>query len=306
MPKGRNFHLRTDIEDFHIYFAIPDHYHKWASWTRDFSTHPSWTFSYHGDAERTGQEPLLVSEFGNWGLPTLKDLLTDYGEEPTWFRTGEDATQPHGVQRRFNRFHLDEIFGSYDQFAIATQWHQYAALKYEIEEMRKYRSIAGYVITEFTDLHWEANGLLNIWRRPKVFHHQLAQFQQDDILFAGWQRLNYWEGDLCNVEVWISHFSGRDLRDYVVEWNISDLREAGYRVVEEPDGPEGRAEHAILCRIDERAARFLQTGGRALFLVRSSDDISPDLPERDLIKVRDRRARMDIRSRERNPWEGDW
>jgi hypothetical protein len=411
MPQGRNFHLRTDIEDFHIYFAIPDHYHKWASWTRDFSTHPSWTFSFHGDAERTGQEPLLVSEFGNWGLPTLKDLLAEYGEEPTWFRTGEDITQPHGVQRRFDRFHLDEIFGSYDQFAIATQWHQYTALKYEIEEMRKYRSIAGYVVTEFTDLHWEANGLLNIWRRPKVFHHQLAQFQQQDIIFAGWQRLNYWESDLCNIEVWVSHFADRDLKDYTIEWNISDLgvagvipsvsvertdarpvgtvsfvvppleqsvrarlhlrlrdnqgrivarnvqilsffpaayfrpqagapqgsagarseatqgggdrpiwvydpsglwdlesrlREGGYRVVDEPEGPEGRAEHAILCRIDERAARFLREGGSALFLVRSSDDISPDLPERELIKVRDRRARMDLRSREKNPWEGDW
>src|SRR5205085_1716709 len=76
MPQGRNFHLRTDIEDFHIYFAIPDHYHKWASWVKDFSTHPSWTFSYYGDAERTGEEPLVVSEFGSWGLPTLKDLLT--------------------------------------------------------------------------------------------------------------------------------------------------------------------------------------------------------------------------------------
>ena len=46
----------------------------------------------------------MVSEFGNWGLPTLKDLLTDYGEEPSWFKTGSEETQPHGVQRRFNRF----------------------------------------------------------------------------------------------------------------------------------------------------------------------------------------------------------
>jgi glycosyl hydrolase family 2 len=395
MPQGSNFHLRTDIEDFHIYYSIPDHYHKWASWVREFAQHPSWTFSRHGDAERTGQEPLLVSEFGNWGLPTLKDLISDYqNAEPAWFRTGEDITQPSGVQRRFNRYQLDEIFGSYDQFAIATQWHQYAALKYEIEEMRKYRTVAGYVITEFTDLHWEANGLLNIWRKPKVFHNYLNRFQQQDILFAGWQRLNYWEGDLCNVEVWVSHFSERELQNYTVEWNISDLgvsgvisevnvertdtrpvgmvsfvvpplersvrarlhlrlrdpsgrivarnmqilsffpsahyhprvperpiwvydplarwdlasrlREQGYQVVEEPESPEGRAEHAILCRMDQRAARFLQEGGRALFLIGSSDDISPDLPERELLRVRDRRARIDIRSREKNPWEGDW
>ena len=30
----------------------------------------------------------------------------------------------------------------------------------EIEEMRRHPSIGGYVITEFTDVHWECNGLL--------------------------------------------------------------------------------------------------------------------------------------------------
>jgi hypothetical protein len=118
-----------------------------------------------------------------------------------------DAAVPHGVQRRFDRLHLDEIFGSYDAFAVATQWQQYFAMKYEIEEMRKYPSISGYVITEFTDLHWEANGLLNIWRRPKVFYHYLQQFQQADVVLAAWNRLNYWEGDLCRVPVIVSHWS---------------------------------------------------------------------------------------------------
>jgi hypothetical protein len=395
MAQGRNFHLRTDIEDFHIYFSIPDHAHKWASWVKDFSTHPSWTFSFHGDAERTGAEPLMVSEFGNWGLPTLKDLLTEYGEEPSWFRTGSEETQPHGVQRRFTRYHLDEIFGSYDQFAIATQWHQYHALKYQIEEMRKYPSIVGYVITEFTDLHWEANGLLNIWRRPKIFYNSLAQFQAQDVIFVDCQRRNYWEGDLCNVDVFISHFEDRALQGYTVEWNISDLgvagtienvavdrhdarkvgsvsfvvpqltqslrarlhvrlkdpsgriiarnwqilsffpaayfrppkpeapiwvhdplglwdlemrlTEMGYRTVTQPGGDgEERVRYAIVCRIDAQVAKFIAEGGNVLFLVHSSEDISAELPERELIKIRDRRARLDVQSRERNPWEGDW
>jgi len=245
MPQGRNFHLRTDLEDFHIYFQIPDHYHKWKSWAKDFSQHPSWTFSYHGDAERTGEEPLLVSEFGNWGLPTLKDLLTEYGEEPSWFRTGVDIASPRGVQRRFTRFHLDEIFGSYDAFAIATQWQQYFALKYQIEEMRKYPSIAGYVITEFTDLHWEANGLLNIWRHPKVFHQYLQQFQQDDVILAEWSRLNFWEGDHCCVDVVVSHWSDLDIQGCSVEWNISELGVSG--VI--PDVTVGLADSSKVGRV---------------------------------------------------------
>lgn len=394
---GRNFHLRTDIEDFHIYFQIPDHYHKWNSWVRDFAQHPSWTFSDKGDAERTGQEPLMVSEFGNWGLPTLKDLITDYGEEPVWFKTGMDIAVPHGVLRRFDRFRLDEIFGSYDAFAILTQWQQYFAMKHEIEEMRKYDSIAGYVITEFTDLHWEANGLLNIWRRPKVFYHYLQQFQQQDILFANWSRLNYWEGDLCTVNVAVSHWSGLDIRDYTVEWNISELgvsgsipgvtvargcsadvgcvrfvvppltesartrlhlrlRDGEGRIIarniqylsffpnsyRRPDGEapriwvhdpfriwdvserlsqagyqvtEGRPEAArdggpptiaVVSRIDAEVVRFLEEGGTVLFLARSPDDIEPAVQQRTTVRVRDRRARIDERTPEKNPWEGDW
>jgi hypothetical protein len=396
MPvEGRNFHLRTDIEDFHIYFQIPDHYHKWNNWVRDFSEHPSWTFSHYGDAERTGEEPLVCSEFGNWGLPTLKDLLTEYGdEEPTWFRTGVDITIPHGVQRRFNRFRLDDIFGSYDQFAIATQWQQYFALKHQIEEMRKYPSITGYVITEFTDLHWEANGLLNIWRRPKVFYHYLAQFQQDDVILADWNRLNYWEGDLCRVRVLVSHWSSLDIDGYSVEWNISELgvsgtipdvcvneadtREAGwvsfvvppltdsartrlhlrlrdregrivarnvqylsffpsshhqpktsarrlwvhdplnmwdveerlatagYEVLSSPGGDGAPPQVAVVSRLDEDVVRFLEAGGSVLFLPRSPADIPSDLSARTGIRVRDRRARVDERTKEKNPWGGDW
>jgi hypothetical protein len=393
-PHGRNFHLRTDIEDFHIYFAIPDHYERWSSWVQEFAAHPSWTFSYHGDAERTGEEPLMVSEFGNWGLPTLKDMLTEYGVEPSWFRTGNEETQPRGVQRRFTRYHLDEIFGSYDQFAILTQWHQYHALKYQIEEMRKYPSIVGYVITEFTDLHWEVNGLLNIWRRPKVFYNHLAQFQAQDVLFAAWQRLNFWEGDLCTVDVFVSHFGDGDMQGYAIEWNISDLGvagsipgvgvdrhdarkvgavsfvvpplthslrcrlhlrlkdpsgrivarnqqilsffpnalfrstkpdvplwihdpegkwnletrllEAGYRSRSSPGNDEDRARFAVVTRIDTEVARFLAEGGAALFLIHSAESISPEVPEREAIKIRDRRARIEKNTWEKNPWEGDW
>lgn len=395
MPQGRNFHLRTDIEDFHIYFQIPDHYHKWNSWVRDFSQHPSWTFSHHGDAERTGEEPLMVSEFGNWGLPTLKDMLTEYGEEPTWFKTGVDITIPHGVQRRFDRLHLDEIFGSYDQFAIATQWQQYFALKHQIEEMRKYPSIGGYVITEFTDLHWEANGLLNIWRKPKVFYHYLQQFQQQDIIFAAWTRLNYWEGDLCCVNVVVSHWSGLDVTGYSVEWNISELgvsgtipdvsvgqadsrevgrinfvvpplteasrmrlhlrlrdregrivsrniqylsffprayrlpvrtngpiwvhdpfdiwdleerlEECGYQVSRTAEGDNGTPPRlAVVSRLDDRVAQFLEGGGTVLFLARSPADVDAQVTQRTGIRIRDRRARIDESTREKNPWEGDW
>src|SRR5438067_6180930 len=92
-----NFHVKTDLDDFHQYFSIPDHAQKWTSWVADFASRPKWTFSPHGDAESTGQEPLIVSEFGNWGLPKLPADL------PWWFTrdfNGREITRPTGVRER--------------------------------------------------------------------------------------------------------------------------------------------------------------------------------------------------------------
>ena len=44
------------------------------------------------------------------------------------------------------------------------------------------RSILGYVITELTDVHWEANGLLDINRNPRVFHDRFAEINTDTVI----------------------------------------------------------------------------------------------------------------------------
>ena len=38
-----NFHVVTDIEDFHNYYSIPDHYDQWRDWVQTFATRPPWT-----------------------------------------------------------------------------------------------------------------------------------------------------------------------------------------------------------------------------------------------------------------------
>ena len=49
-----NFHLKTDIEDFHQYYSMPDQVDKWDKWLKELASHPSWTFSPYGDAQRRG------------------------------------------------------------------------------------------------------------------------------------------------------------------------------------------------------------------------------------------------------------
>jgi hypothetical protein len=218
-----NFHLKTDIEDNHRYNSIPDYYRDFDKWVADFAARPKWDFSPRGDAEPSGREPLVVSEFGNWGLPQLpKDL-------PWWFGRdfgGRPVTRPAGLFERFTEFRLASIFGDYHALAEATEWHQFISLKHEIEEIRSHASIQGYVITEFTDINWEANGLMSMWREPKAYAAELSKIQQDDLLIARTDKHNYTGGEPVNFDVLLSHYGTRDLRGAQLVWRT----QAGKRI----------------------------------------------------------------------------
>ena len=133
------------------------------------------------EVRSTGSEPLIVSEFGNWGLPDVAKLRAGYGgKDPWWFETGIGVGRRRRLPARHRsalhrRFHLDKVFPTLADLTAASQRMQFVALKYEIEQMRRHPSIVGYVITEFTDVHWECNGLLDMCRNPKVFYDQIGQ-----------------------------------------------------------------------------------------------------------------------------------
>ena len=216
-----NFHVKSDIDDYHVYFSIPDHADKWAAWCDLFASRAPFTYSRYGDADRTKKEPLLLSEFGNWGLPKLSLLRKGYeGKDPWWFATGAGAARPEGLEARFHQFNLDRIYKTYDDLAEASQEGQWLSLKFEIEEMRKHSEIVGYVITEFTDLHWEANGLLDICRNPKVFHDRMASVQGQDLVIPHHKQSAFWSGDTFSLDLMLSHFGTRDLRGAVVQWSV--------------------------------------------------------------------------------------
>jgi len=222
-----NFHLKTDIDDFHRYNSIPDYHADFDRWVADFATRPRWSFSPHGDAARTNQEPLVVSEFGNWGLPKLPQDL------PWWFARdfgGREVTRPAGVHERFKEFHFDKRFRDYDALAEATQWHQFRSLKHEIEEIRRHASIQGYVITEFTDINWEANGLLDMWRRPKAYAAELAKIQQPDIIVLRAPKRNYASGEPVELQPLVSHYSSRDLKGAQVHWSGETFKGGSFAV----------------------------------------------------------------------------
>lgn len=194
-----NFHVKTDINDYHYYRSVPERRDEWDKLTEEFAAAARWTWSPYGDGDRRGDEPLVVSEFGVWGLPNPKLLLDKDGNEPWWFETGgswgDGVAYPHGAENRFKTYHLDKVFGSFDDFINAVQWYQFGNLKYEIESMRAHASIMGYVITELTDVHWESNGLLDLERHPRVFHHRFAEVNTDTVIVPLLDRRAAYAGD---------------------------------------------------------------------------------------------------------------
>ncbi len=224
---GGNFHIKTDIADFHIYYSIPDHHHKFSAWVEDYANSPSWVFSPYQDAYRTGKEPLMVSEFGNWGLPDLAKLREVYGGDPWWMNRDYGNIRPQGVEERFSQWHLDDVFGSYEEFAKASQRAQFNALKYEIEEMRKRPEISGYVITEFTDLQWECNGLLDFCRNPKEFFEDISIVNSPDVILLDGYRTNLWSREQFTAEVLLSRFSPSSFEETAWEWKLNNLELKG-------------------------------------------------------------------------------
>jgi hypothetical protein len=242
------FHVVTDIEDFHNYYSIPDHYRQWRSWVESFAARPPWTFAHAykdidawreflrdpwnpltrppaPEVRRSGREPMVVSEFGNWGLPDVARLRHCYGgQDPWWFESGiewgDGAVYPHGIEQRFKTWHLDKVFPTLSDLSAASQRMQFTALKYQIEQMRRHPSIVGYIITEFTDVHWECNGLLDMCRNPKAFHDAMAAINRADAVVPDWEEVSFWEGEPCEVRLALSHFSIHDLSGSRLEWHV--------------------------------------------------------------------------------------
>jgi hypothetical protein len=173
---------------------------------------------------------VIVSEFGNWGLASVQPYLAQNGgQEPAWFNLGPwwsgwegEPGWINGVLERFRRFGLDAIFGDYEAFATASQWHQHHALKFEIETMRRMSAVMGYVITEFTDLYWECNGLLDFDRRPKAFHDVMRRFNALDVFAAQPSRYAVWDNEILGLRPFVSHFSPRNWAGATLQVSLGD------------------------------------------------------------------------------------
>lgn len=199
-----NFHVAGDLEDYHHYRAIPDHAEEWDEWVADFAGRAGWAWAEDHAERRRADLPLIVSEFGNWGLPN-PDQIQEKGQEPWWFETGHEwgdgIVYPHGMRQRFHFWGLDQVFGSLETFTAQHQRHMGRSLAYEIGSMRLHPRIGGYVITEFTDVHWECNGLLDMQRNVKQGLDEFVALNQDRAVVVRPRRWSGRPGESLPVEV---------------------------------------------------------------------------------------------------------
>jgi hypothetical protein len=246
-PCWGNFNVVSDLDDYHMYFTMPDHHTQWRDWVAEFAQRPWWTYAWDyrtgdtwrdvmrqpwsaapqppaAEVRRSGNEPLLVSEFGNWGLPDVEKLRAGYNGEPWWFETGlewgDGVVYPHGVEHRFHQYGLNQVFPTLRALSVASQRMQYQALKFEIEQIRRHPNIQGYIITELTDVHWESNGLLDMLRNPKACFDRFINLNADDILVVEWERLVLTTGETCKMAVVFSHFSGQEIGPATLSWQF--------------------------------------------------------------------------------------
>jgi len=221
-----NFHVAGDIEDYHPYRAIPDHADSWDAWSDEFASRQSdWIWAQDYLHERRPDLPLLVSEFGNWGLPDPTEIQ-EKGADPWWFETGHEwgdgIVYPHAMPQRFADHGLNTIFGTMAAFTRAAQAHMARSLHYEITSMRLLPAIAGYIITEFTDVHWECNGLLTMQRKVKQGLDTIfTPINQDNVVALRPQRWSGKPGDAVAVDVRAFGMDG-DGASGVIAWSAGN------------------------------------------------------------------------------------
>jgi hypothetical protein len=224
-----NVHVKTDINDYHFYRTATDRREEWDALCREFAASADWTFSADKEAEWTKREPLVLSEFGVWGLPDPARLRDESGRDPWWMTYGatwaDGTVLPMGVEARFRELGLARVFGDFTRFIEDVQAHQGMNLKYEIEVVRTHAPIGGYVITEFTDVHWEGNGLMDMARNPRVFASAMPAFNADVVIAPGATRHAIRAGDIADFDLKIASGGRRLPEGFRLRWRMGE--EAG-------------------------------------------------------------------------------
>ena len=175
----RNYHLKTDIEDFHWYNGFPHQNDAFAATTRAFAEPrgldllAAWR---RGAARRRAADLLGVRRLGaassardpGGGRKRALVVRKRARLEP---RRRLSAWDRNALSRRAACADLRRPRRLRERGAGASVSRAQA----QIETLRWERAISGYVITELNDVQWEFNGLMDVQNHPRAFAERLAE-----------------------------------------------------------------------------------------------------------------------------------
>ncbi|WP_254546711.1 glycoside hydrolase family 2 protein [Halomarina pelagica] len=195
-------HVATDVNDYHRYFVSPDRADAWADDLDHVLTHPA--DNYAATETDPSEAPIVVSEFGTWGLCDVDALRERYGGEPPWFDHeffDDPIKRPAGVDERYEDSHLSTVFDGFEDLASVWQEREFVSVADVIGQMRTREDVAGYVITEFSDIEWEFNGLLDYHREEKAFCDAFAAVNGPVMVRLEPHARSAWSGEDVPVDV---------------------------------------------------------------------------------------------------------
>ncbi len=216
-------HVKTDLNDYHRYFAVPENYREWNEDLDQYViSQPEENFV---DGYSSAREPLIISEFGIWGLPELDNNIKE-DQQPTWFAGSariftENFKIPATAQKNFYKYKLDKVFTNFNELSLATQEREYRGVKYLFEEIRKREEISGYVVTELTDIEWETNGFLKYNRDLKSFSDKVSNFNGAINIMIDIEEHNLWSGNRFKAAPYIVNNTSENISGSLY-WELKD------------------------------------------------------------------------------------
>jgi hypothetical protein len=211
-------HVDTDINDYHEYVVSPERAGVWDDRLDDIEQSPAENYAAGG--ETADQAARIVSEFGTWGMPDVGALRErregafDWADRAVAERGA--FADAGGVDERFADL-LADTFEGYAALAATWQAREHTSNRAAVERMRA-RDIQGYVLTEFSDIEWEFNGVLDYDREPKAFHEAFAAVNAPLAVAVRPDRHAAWADEAVACDVVVSNHT-TDPVDAAVAWD---------------------------------------------------------------------------------------
>ncbi len=189
-------HVKTDILEYHFYANHIAHA-KLMTYEEEYGP---WRGMIRGIGTR--------EQLNHWFAPTVHHLLTD-----------DDYNRPIIISE----------FGPWP----GMPWHEQdisVFIKFLTHEIMLNPEICGFIMTEYQDIEWERNGLVQYDRKPKRVGFDMSKIVFNPIvpLLDCPPFIRHMGGDSLEIPLYLSNYGRRDLREIEIEMELRGVNPFGF------------------------------------------------------------------------------